>query len=319
MNRCSIDYAIIVIGANMGVLRMTQEHLTLCLSLNIPTMIVITKTDIAPPNVYERTKRDLIDLIKRKTRGLRTPCIINSLTSYKEGVITKYYDKGDYVKVIPIFSVSSVLGDNIELLKSSINELPIYHNYEFLKNQDADFIIENTYMVKGIGLVVSGVVSSGIIRKGDVLHIGPFDTQFYNVQIKTIHNNFNEFVDYLEAGQGGCFNVKIASKAYIKRDRIRKGARIMKQPNLYTRFKAEVKIMHHPTTIKMGYEPTIHTGCVCQTAKIKKIEGSDVLRLGQKAVVEFEFCHRPEYIQTQSMLVFREGRTKGIGRILEVF
>lgn len=319
INRCSIDYAMIIVGANMGVLRMTLEHLTLCLSMNIPTMIVITKVDIAPKNIYENTKRELIAVIKKKTRSLRVPIIINDIDEFNNSVIDKYYKLGEYNKPVPIMSVSNVSGKGIDLLQNIIKTLPIYNNYEFLKNNPSDFIIENTYMVKGIGLVLSGVVCAGKISKGDVLHIGPFDTHFYNVYIKTIHNNFKENVDYLEAGQGGCFSVKINSKLQIKRSRIRKGIRIMKQPNLYTKFKAEVKIMHHPTTIKIGYEPTIHSGSVCQTAKIKIIEGSDTLRLGQKAIVHFEFSHRPEYIQQNAMLVFREGRTKGIGRILEVF
>jgi small GTP-binding protein len=319
INRCSIDYAMIIVGANMGVLRMTLEHLTLCLSMNIPTMIVITKVDIAPKNIYENTKRELIAVIKKKTRSLRVPIIINDIDEFNNSVIDKYYKLGEYNKPVPIMSVSNVSGKGIDLLQNIIKTLPIYNNYEFLKNNPSDFIIENTYMVKGIGLVLSGVVCAGKISKGDVLHIGPFDTHFYNVHIKTIHNNFKENVDYLEAGQGGCFSVKINSKIPIKRSRIRKGIRIMKQPNLYTKFKAEVKIMHHPTTIKIGYEPTIHSGSVCQTAKIKIIEGSDTLRLGQKAIVHFEFSHRPEYIQQNAMLVFREGRTKGIGRIIEVF
>jgi len=318
INRCSVDYAMIIVGANMGVLRMTLEHLTLCLSMNIPTMIVITKVDIAPKNIYENTKRELIAVIKKKTRSLRIPVIINDIEEFNNSVIEKYYKLGEYNKPVPIMSVSNVSGKGIDLLQNIIKTLPIYNNYEFLKNNPSDFIIENTYMVKGIGLVLSGVVCAGKISKGDVLHIGPFDTHFYNVHIKNIHNNFKENVEYLEAGQGGCFNVKINSKIQIKRSRIRKGIRIMKLPNLYTKFKAEVKIMHHPTTIKIGYEPTIHSGSVCQTAKIKLIEGSDTLRLGQKAIVHFEFSHRPEYIQQNAMLVFREGRTKGIGRITEV-
>jgi small GTP-binding protein len=319
INRCSVDYAIVVIGANMGILRMTLEHLSLCLLLNIPTIIVITKIDIAPENVYERTKKDLISLIKKKTRGLRIPCFINSESSFNNNIMDKYYNNGDHIKVIPIFSVSNVSGDGIKTLTNSIKKIPIYHNYEYLKSLSPNFIIESTYIVKGIGLVISGVMQSGIIRKNDCLHIGPFNGQFYNVQIKTIHNNFKEFVDYLEAGQGGCFNIKINTKYNIKRNKIRKGIRIMKQPNIYTKFTADVKITHHPTTIKVGYEPTIHSGSVCQTAKIKKIHGSDVLRLGERASVDFEFLHRPEYIQPNTRLVFSEGKTKGIGIIKSVY
>ena len=106
----------------------------------------------------------------------------------------------------------------------------------------ANFVIECTYMIKGIGLVVSGIVRSGIIKKGDTLHIGPFDKIFHNVIIKSIHNNFQEPIPQLEAGQSGCFSIKINSKIPIKRNNIRKGARIMKHPNMYSGFKAIIKI-----------------------------------------------------------------------------
>lgn len=319
VNRCSIDYAIIVIGANMGILRMTQEHILLCLSLKIPILVVITKTDIAPKNVYERTKNDLIQLIKKKTGGRVNTCIINSNNEFQNNIISNYYNNGEYNNIIPIMSVSNVSGNGINELTQIIKSLPIYNNYEYLKNKDPDFIIESTYKVKGIGLVVSGVVNSGIIHKGDILQIGPFNDKFYNIQIKSIHNNFKEFVNLLEAGQSGCFSIKVNNKIPIRRGRIRKGIRIMKHPSIFTKFKAEVKIMYHPTTIKVGYAPTIHTGCVCQTAKIINIEGSNVLRLGEKAIVEFKFSYRPEYIEPNTMIVFREGLTKGFGRILEVF
>ena len=42
------DYAMIIVGANMGVSRMTKEHLGISLALKIPIFIVITKIDIAP-------------------------------------------------------------------------------------------------------------------------------------------------------------------------------------------------------------------------------------------------------------------------------
>lgn len=47
------DYSMIIVGANMGVSRMTKEHLGISLALKVPIFIVITKIDIAPQNVYE--------------------------------------------------------------------------------------------------------------------------------------------------------------------------------------------------------------------------------------------------------------------------
>lgn len=46
------DYSMIVVGANMGVSRMTREHLGISLALGIPIYVVVTKIDIAPADVY---------------------------------------------------------------------------------------------------------------------------------------------------------------------------------------------------------------------------------------------------------------------------
>lgn len=58
------DYSMIVVGANMGVSRMTKEHLGISLALKVPIFIVITKIDIAPPEVFEKTKETLVKILK---------------------------------------------------------------------------------------------------------------------------------------------------------------------------------------------------------------------------------------------------------------
>ena len=45
------DYSLIVVGANMGLSKMTREHLGISLFLKIPFAIVLTKVDIAPENI----------------------------------------------------------------------------------------------------------------------------------------------------------------------------------------------------------------------------------------------------------------------------
>jgi elongation factor 1-alpha len=42
------------------------------------------------------------------------------------------------------------------------------------------------------------------------------------------------------------------------------------------------------------------------------------IRTGDKATIRFKFKYRPEFIEKEDILVFREGRTKGIGRIVEL-
>jgi GTPase len=42
------DYAMLIVGANMGVSRMTREHLGISLALGVPIFFVVTKIDLAP-------------------------------------------------------------------------------------------------------------------------------------------------------------------------------------------------------------------------------------------------------------------------------
>lgn len=44
----------------------------------------------------------------------------------------------------------------------------------------------------------------------------------------------------------------------------------------------------------------------------------DCLRTGDKALVHFRFIKHPEYIKPGQRMVFREGRTKAVGNIVNL-
>jgi len=67
----------------------------------------------------------------------------------------------------------------------------------------------------------------------------------------------------------------------------------------------------------MKYQAVIHCGIIRQTAAIENIN-QDCLRTGDKAIVRFRFMVRPEFFHPGSMFVFREGSTKGIGRVVRL-
>lgn len=46
---------------------MTKEHLGIALSLNIPVLVVVTKIDRCPPNVREKTIKELSTILKSKS------------------------------------------------------------------------------------------------------------------------------------------------------------------------------------------------------------------------------------------------------------
>lgn len=49
------DYAMIVVGANMGLSPMAREHIGIAVILKVPIFIVITKIDISPDEKYQET------------------------------------------------------------------------------------------------------------------------------------------------------------------------------------------------------------------------------------------------------------------------
>ena len=68
--------------------------------------------------------------------------------------------------------------------------------------------------------------------------------------------------------------------------------------------------------IKGGYQPVLHCDNISQTAVIKM--DREILRLHEEAIIEFEFRYHAEYIETGSKLLFREGKTKGVGEVIEI-
>jgi small GTP-binding protein len=342
-----IDYAIIIVGANMGVSRMTREHLSIVIALKIPFIVVITKTDMAPKKVYNETVSDIFKSINR-----RDPL------NLKPQFIGKKYKEIDIYTNYPIISVSNKTGNNIDILKQFLYKLNPRHNTNILpqpvnditdKNNDItdkdeiEFSIDCKYNVKGVGIVLSGKCISGDLHKNDKLYIGPSNGIWLEVLIKTFHNNFREPQDSLTENESGCIAIKInAKKDEIKNFKIRTGMILTTstKDKTFSNFRASIVILNnHSTTIRENYEPIINCRRVAQCAKIVKITNDShdshvshvshdsldisnqqckVIRGGDKAVVDFSFLYKPEYIQPNDYFVFREGKTRGIGLVTGV-
>ena len=88
-------------------------------------------------------------------------------------------------------------------------------------------------------------------------------------------------------------------------------------PQSIFEFEAEVVILHHATTIKPNYQAVIHCGVIRQAAKVVDMN-KDLLRTGDKGHIKFRFMYRPEYLKIGTTILFREGRTKGLGVVSSV-
>lgn len=312
-NCCSLDCIMLMIGANMGVSHMTREHLLLALILKLPIIFVVSKIDLCPDNVMKNTLRDLYEIMKRYKCSKK-------IVEICDENMNEYYDFKDN-NVFPLIKVSNTSGYNIDNLKNFLVNIKLNEPWQNLKSEKMFLTIEDIFQVVGVGIVISGTVNSGKIVRGGKYMLGPFNGMFYEVMVKTIHNNFRGLEDEIECGNSGCFNIKNLDKKFIlKKSIIKRGMILIDKENkehTYREFDAKVKILHHPTTIKENYETMIHCGTIKQVAKIVSIE-NELLRTGDQSNVRFRFIRRPEFIQKNKQIIFREGKTKGIGVVTEL-
>ncbi|XP_046649779.1 GTP-binding protein 1-like isoform X2 [Daphnia pulicaria] len=299
------DFTMLMVGANAGIVGMTKEHLGLALALNVPVFVVVTKVDMCPANVLQDTLRLLLKVLK--SPGCRkTPLLVRT----KDDVVlsaTNFVSE----RLCPIFQVSNVSGLNLDLLKTFMNLLSARMTPG--ADEPAEFSIDDSYSVPGVGTVVSGTTLRGTIRLNDTLLLGPDPVgQFIPIAIKSIHRKRMP-VKEVRGGQTASFALK-----KIKRSQIRKGMVLVSpllNPTASWEFEGEILVLHHPTTISTRYQAMVHCGSLRQTAQIQSMS-QECLRTGDKALVHFRFIKHPEYIKPGLRLVFREGRTKAVGNVV---
>jgi len=315
INGTLCDYVMLIIGANMGVSKMTKEHFNIAKTLNKPIIIIVTKVDIAPKHILDNTLQQIKDILNTEFAGERKPWFIDSDQNAKKSSKIISTVKNIY----PIFLVSNVNGNNISNLKLFLENIASPTKWSMYDKNDALFLIEDTFQVPGVGLVVSGVMKEGTISVNDKIWIGPFNNQFKQVLVKSMHGNVRNSIDSITSGYSGTFAIKLLNKKEILRKKhIKKGCVIMANPYCVTTFTAHCTILHHPTTINIGYQPVIHCGNVRQAAKIIKMD-RPLTRTGDNTLIHFRFVCSPEYISSGTKIIFREGRTKGIGTVVETF
>lgn len=214
-------------------------------------------------------------------------------------------------RLCPIFQVSNVTGQNLDLLKMFLNLLTT--RVTGLDELPAEFQIDETYSVSGVGTVISGTCLQGVIKLNDALMLGPDALgHFFSIPVKSIHRKRMN-VREVRSGQTASFALK-----KVKRSQIRKGM-VLVHPDLNPQasweFEGEILVLHHPTTISQRYQAMVHCGSIRQTASILMMD-KDCLRTGDKAKVKFRFIKHPEYIKKGQRMVFREGRTKAVSYLI---
>jgi selenocysteine-specific elongation factor len=140
-----IRVMLLVVAADEGVKPQTREHLAICSLLGIPAgLIALTKTDLVDSDIVELAQLELEELLAE------TPFA--------------------GTEIVP---TSSQTGEGIAELKGKLVDLADRHATIVDPDRPTRLPVDRAFLLKGLGLVVTGTLSSGEIRAGDVLETAP--------------------------------------------------------------------------------------------------------------------------------------------------
>uniref|UniRef100_A0A8D3BGB7 Tr-type G domain-containing protein n=1 Tax=Scophthalmus maximus TaxID=52904 RepID=A0A8D3BGB7_SCOMX len=308
------DFAMLVVGANTGIAGTTREHLGLAMALKVPIFIVVSKVDLCTRATVERTVRQLERVLKQPGCN-KVPMVIGN----KDDAVTAAQQFAQSPNITPIFTLSSVSGESLDLLKVFFNIIPPLSNskeQEELMQQLTEFQVDEIYTVPEVGTVVGGTLYSGICREGDHLTVGPTDSgQFHELTVGSIQRN-RSACRVLRAGQAATLALGDFDRSLLRKGMVMVSPEM--DPTICWMFEAEIVLLFHAKTFHKGFQVTVHIGNVRQTATVEAVHGKEELRTGEKAVVLFKFIKHPEYLKVGAKVLFRQGVTKGIGHITKL-
>jgi len=178
-----LDFVLLVIAADEGVMPQTREHLEICSLLGVKHgLVALTKTDMVDEEMLELAREDVADFLK-----------------------------GTFLEGSAIFPVSSATGEGMDALRAAIAE----QCRRSPERRAALFRlpVDRVFSLKGHGTVVTGTLISGEARIGDEVELMPggLKSHIRNMQ------NHGKSVEQASAGQRISLNLHGLSVEDISR------------------------------------------------------------------------------------------------------
>ena len=300
-----MDGAVLVVDASSGPMPQTKEHVLLAKQVGVPSIVVcLNKADLVDDD-------ELLDLVEMEVREL----------------LDKYEFPGDDTPVIRASATGAMKGDEKwvgrikDLLKACDEFIP-----EPAREEDKPFLmcIEDTFIIEGRGLVATGRVERGVLKKMDKVEIvGIKDTE---ETVATDIEMFRKLLGEARAGE----NVGVLLRGKKKGD-VERGQVLAKPGSIkpHTKFKAQIYVLtkdeggrHTPFFSK--YRPQFFFRTSDITGSVNALRDSDdkndveMAMPGDNVVIAVELG-QPVAMEEGLTFAIREGgRTIGSGRVIEV-
>jgi len=236
-----IDFALLVVAADDGVMPQTLEHLEILTLLGIARgAVALTKIDRAGPERSEEVAGAVTALIAR------TP-----------------------LAGVPVFKVSAVSGEGIGTL------------LDHLRSQAAAFTrraaqglfrlaVDRCFTLAGAGTVVTGTVFAGGVRIGDELLVSPSGRE---VRVRSIHAQ-NRAAREARAGDRCALNL-----AGVAKDEVERGEWIV-SPALHApspRIDAKIRLLPGASRGLRHWAPVhVHVGAAHLTGRVALLDADEV-------------------------------------------
>ena len=244
-----IDLGLLVVAADDGVMPQTREHLAILSLMEIRQYIVaLTKIDrVSSGRVY-----DVADQVDR--------------------LLTAQGHEG--VTIYPVCAPENQgIGELMKALKSRVKAASAAWTAEHHFRMS----IDRVFTLKGVGLVVTGMVFSGAVRKGESMTLSTDGSQ---VRVRGIRAH-NTASNGAKAGERCAIN--IAGRG-LNEEVVRRGNWLM-HPSLYAptrRIDVEVKVLASETGPLKHWTPThLHIGADHLSARVAVLSGGAIPAGGQ--------------------------------------
>jgi selenocysteine-specific elongation factor len=182
---CGIDYVMLIVAADDGVMPQTVEHLHIVDLLTIKRGIaVITKTD--------RVSAERVAEVAASVRALLAPTALAS---------------------IDVLPVSAISGDGIDKLRDVLADAAREFGDREHAGRNLRYAIDRVFTIAGSGTVVTGTVFNGAVAVGDKLMLSPSGIE---VRVRGIQKDGQSATRAI-AGERCALNVTGAEVADIHR------------------------------------------------------------------------------------------------------
>jgi elongation factor 1-alpha len=282
------DGAILLISAKRGEYEagtnpggQTREHAFLAKTLGVNQMVVAVNKMDDPTVNWSQQRYDEV----------------------KDGVSRLLQVVGYDVAKIKFVPVSGWTGDN--LVKKSTN-LAWYKGPTLIEALDEFTMpakptekplripVQEVYSIRGVGTTPVGKVETGILKVNDTIIFEPSELKG---EVKSIETHYTR-LEQAVAGDNIGFNVKGPTREQLKRGEV--ASHTNTPCKVAKAFKGRIVVIHHPTTIAVGYTPVLHVHTAQVAVKFDQIlakldsrsgqvveENPSFLRTGDGAIVRF--------------------------------